>query len=212
VVFGLRVEGGGKQLRRNYCNLTEQRPADRPITMATGSNILWSARKKRNAVRTARRGKHTELLHFWIREFSFIISWGGVRLSPLGTSATIWPTVPDPDDRWWWVWSSRWIENWQRKRSTLRKPGPAPLCSPQITYDLTLDRTRTAAVGSQRLTAWAMARHQSKHYNLNLKVIFAYMECKTISSPLQNLLNIINHRPGLAPPYSGMQYWPSDYT
>jgi hypothetical protein len=29
----------------------------------------------------------------------FLVSWGGVRLSPLGTSATIWPTVPAPDDR-----------------------------------------------------------------------------------------------------------------
>jgi hypothetical protein len=29
----------------------------------------------------------------------FIISCGGVRLSPLGTSATNWPTVPAPHDR-----------------------------------------------------------------------------------------------------------------
>jgi hypothetical protein len=28
-----------------------------------------------------------------------LVSWGGVRLSPLGTSATIWPIVPAPDDR-----------------------------------------------------------------------------------------------------------------
>jgi hypothetical protein len=32
-------------------------------------------------------------LHF------ILVSWGGVRLNPLGTSATIWPTVPAPDDR-----------------------------------------------------------------------------------------------------------------
>jgi hypothetical protein len=43
-----------------------------------------------------------------------VVSWGGVGLSPLGTSATIWPTVPAPDDRWW-VWSSRWNEDWQGK-------------------------------------------------------------------------------------------------
>jgi hypothetical protein len=29
----------------------------------------------------------------------FLVSWGGVRLNPLGTSATTWPTVPAPDDR-----------------------------------------------------------------------------------------------------------------
>jgi hypothetical protein len=37
-----------------------------------------------------------------------------VRLSPLGTLATNWPIVPAPDDRWW-VWSSRWNENWHEK-------------------------------------------------------------------------------------------------
>jgi hypothetical protein len=29
----------------------------------------------------------------------FLVSWGGVRLSPLGTSATNWPIVPVLDDR-----------------------------------------------------------------------------------------------------------------
>jgi hypothetical protein len=43
-------------------------------------------------------------------------------------------------------------------RSTQRKPAPAPLCPPQIPLDQTRDRTQGAAVGSQRLTAWAMAR------------------------------------------------------
>jgi hypothetical protein len=28
----------------------------------------------------------------------FLVSCGGVRLSPLDTSATIWPIVPAPDD------------------------------------------------------------------------------------------------------------------
>jgi hypothetical protein len=43
-------------------------------------------------------------------------------------------------------------------RSTRRKPAPGPLCPPQIPLYHTGDRTRAAAVGSQRLTAWAMAR------------------------------------------------------
>jgi uncharacterized membrane protein len=39
--------------------------------------------------------------------FNFLlISWDGVRLCPLGTSATNWPILPAPDDRWC-VWSSR---------------------------------------------------------------------------------------------------------
>jgi hypothetical protein len=35
-----------------------------------------------------------------------------VRLSPLGTSATIWTIVPAADDRQY-VWSNLWNENWQ---------------------------------------------------------------------------------------------------
>jgi hypothetical protein len=31
--------------------------------------------------------------------FFFLVSWSGVRLRPFGTSATIWPIVPAPDDR-----------------------------------------------------------------------------------------------------------------
>jgi hypothetical protein len=38
-------------------------------------------------------------------------------------------------------------------RNTQRKPAPAPHCPPQIPLDQTQDRTRAAAVGSQRLTA-----------------------------------------------------------
>jgi hypothetical protein len=44
--------------------------------------------------------------------------------------------------------------NW----STQRKPHPVSLCPPQILHDLTRARTRAAAVGRRRLTAWTMAR------------------------------------------------------
>jgi hypothetical protein len=33
-----------------------------------------------------------------ILQVSFLVSRSGVRLSPLGTSTTVWPTVPSPDD------------------------------------------------------------------------------------------------------------------
>jgi hypothetical protein len=42
-------------------------------------------------------------------------------------------------------------------RSTRRKPVPVPLCPPQIPHDLTRARTRASAVGSRRLTVWAIA-------------------------------------------------------
>jgi hypothetical protein len=45
-------------------------------------------------------------------------------------------------------------------RSTRRKPAPVPLCPPQTPH-ATWTRTRAAAVGSQRLTAWTTARLSS---------------------------------------------------
>jgi hypothetical protein len=55
----------------------------------------------------------------------FLVSWGGMRLSLLGTFATIWPIVPAPDDRWWWMWRSRWDENWQGKPKYSEKTCPS---------------------------------------------------------------------------------------
>jgi hypothetical protein len=43
-------------------------------------------------------------------------------------------------------------------RNTWRKPAPVPFCPSQIQHDLTWAWTRPAAVGSRRLTAWAMAK------------------------------------------------------
>jgi hypothetical protein len=50
------------------------------------------------------------------------------------------------------------MRNGRGNRSTRRNPAPVPLCPPQIPHDLTWARTRTAAVGSRRLTISAMAR------------------------------------------------------
>jgi hypothetical protein len=49
-------------------------------------------------------------------------------------------------------------------RFTRRKPAPMPLCPPQIPHDLTWARIRAAAVGSRRLTAWAMAQLSLEGY------------------------------------------------
>jgi hypothetical protein len=83
--------------------------------------------------------------------FFFVAS--GVGLSSL-YCGHFWPIVPTPDDRWGWLWSNWWNEDWKGNRSTMRKRTAAQLCPPQIP----LDQTRAAAVGSQRLTAWAMTR------------------------------------------------------
>jgi hypothetical protein len=63
----------------------------------------------------------------------FII--GGVGLSPF------WPIVQAPDDRWGWLWSNWWNEDWQGKPKYSDKTCPAPLCPPQIPHDQTRART-----------------------------------------------------------------------
>jgi hypothetical protein len=90
------------------------------------------------------------------RKSSF--SCGGVRLSPLGTSATVWLIEParmvDDDE----CGELGGMRIGRGNRSTRRKPAPVPLCPPQIPHDLTWSQTWAAVVGSRRLTAWAMAR------------------------------------------------------
>jgi hypothetical protein len=75
---------------------------------------------------------HTSKSH---RETLFYVFWGAVRLSPFGTSATNWPVVPVPDDRWWWMWRSRWNENWQGKPKFSDKICPsATLSTTNVTW------------------------------------------------------------------------------
>jgi hypothetical protein len=79
--------------------------------------------------------KYFNILFTWLRVYevcvcSFsLVSWGGVRQIPLGTSATNWPVVPAADDRSWWLWSSRWNENWQGKHKYSEKTYPSATLS-----------------------------------------------------------------------------------
>jgi hypothetical protein len=86
------------------------------------------------------RGKNT-VASFAI--FFYIVSLGGVRLSPLGTSATVGllyqPRMIDDD-----YGAVGGMRIGRGNRSTRRKPAPVP----QIPHDRTWDRTRAAAVGS----------------------------------------------------------------
>jgi hypothetical protein len=95
---------------------------------------------------------------------------GGVQLGPLGTEATDWPIVACPGWLWWWsIW---WMKIGKGNRSTRRNPAPAPPCPPQIPLDQTQDRTQAAAVGSQRLTAWAMAQPSSERkFSLDIQTL-----------------------------------------
>jgi hypothetical protein len=61
----------------------------------------------------------------WVSGCSF---WGGVRLSPLGTSATNWPIVAGLDNGWW-VWRSWWNGIWQGKPKDSDKTCPSGILS-----------------------------------------------------------------------------------
>jgi hypothetical protein len=118
----------------------------------TSSRYPWVTKKNEVSVSMLRIAC-LELFFF----FFFFSLWGGMRLSPLGTSATNWP-IYQP----WMIDDECGAADGMRigrgSRSTRRTPAPMPLCPPQIPHDLTWARTRATVVGSRRLTAWAMAR------------------------------------------------------
>jgi hypothetical protein len=90
---------------------------------------------------------------------------GGVQSGPLGIAATNRPILQALGD-----YDDGEISGMIGKgnRSTRRKPTPVPLCPPQIPRD-SRTRTRAAAVGSQRLTAWATARPRKELLTLHLR-------------------------------------------
>jgi hypothetical protein len=106
---------------------------------------------------------HATIYHKILKFYPFLflrvrIILSGVRLSPLGTAATIGllyqPQIIDNGD----CGAIGGIKIGRGNRNTKRKPALVPLCPPQIPHNLTRARTRVAEMGSQRLTAWAMTR------------------------------------------------------
>jgi hypothetical protein len=79
---------------------------------------------------------------------------GGVQIVSTRHSGHQWPIVPAPRD-----YDAGEIGGMigRGNRSTRSTPAPVPLCPPQTPH-AARTRTRAAAVGSQRLTAWATAR------------------------------------------------------
>jgi hypothetical protein len=56
-----------------------------------------------------------------------------VGLSPL-YCGHFWPIVPAPDDRWGWLWSSWWNEDWQGKPKYSEKTCPSATLSTNPTW------------------------------------------------------------------------------
>jgi hypothetical protein len=73
--------------------------------------------------------------------FSFV-RWR--RLSPLSMSATNYPILPSPDDRW--LWHILLNENWHGKPKYLEEVS-VPLHSPHIPHELTRDWTQRLSYG-----------------------------------------------------------------
>jgi hypothetical protein len=98
--------------------------------------------------------EHTNCV--WRVIFLFFLFSHGLRLSPLGTAATVWPIAPAPDDRWWWLlWSNLWNANWQGKQKYSERTCPSdPLSTTNRTY---LDSGSNPG-RRHRLTAWTMSR------------------------------------------------------
>jgi hypothetical protein len=71
-----------------------------------------------------------EAVYFSEMFFFSFLGWG--ETESLGTAATVWHIVPALDDRWWWVWSSRWNENWQGKTKYSEKTCPSATLSTTI--------------------------------------------------------------------------------
>jgi hypothetical protein len=115
----------------------------------------------------------------------FFFNWYSGRWSPIGSTRHCchqWPIVTAPGD-----YDDGEIGGMigRGNRSTRRKPAPVPLCPPQTPH-AARTRTRSAAVGSQRLTAWATARP-------NCKCILTYLfPCLSIHLQIwySKLLNI----------------------
>jgi hypothetical protein len=96
--------------------------------------------------------KYYERLCAWKCTSNVVLSQGGVTLSPLCTSATV-VLLYQPRMIYDYYGAVGGMRIGRGIRSTRRKPAPVPLCPPKIPHDLTWDRTRAAAVGSQRLPA-----------------------------------------------------------
>jgi hypothetical protein len=96
------------------------------------------------------------VIHMTIRyhEYFFFYLWGGTFGTAATTGLLYHPRILGDGD----CGKIGRMKIGRGNRSTRRKPAPAPLCPPQISHDYTWVWTRAAAVESQRLTAWAMAR------------------------------------------------------
>jgi hypothetical protein len=69
-----------------------------------------------------------------IVSFSFL-GWGETESTWYVGHYFVYGTTPDDTCRWWWMWSSRWNENWQGKPKYSEKTYPsATLSTTNLTW------------------------------------------------------------------------------
>jgi hypothetical protein len=113
---------------------------------------------------------------------------GGVQLGPLGNAATNRPIVGAPGD--YDDGESGGMTIGRGNRSTRRKLAAVLLCPPQTPH-AARTRTRAAAVGSQRPTAWATARPSLK---VSLRWGYLMEVAKDISCTYEHEMQILSEK------------------
>jgi hypothetical protein len=120
---------------------------------------------------------------------NFFIILSGMRLRLLGTAATTGllsqsKKIDDFD-----CGAIGGMRICRGNRRTRRKPAPLPLCPPWIPHDLPRAPTRAVAVGSQRLTAWALARLRMSEW---VRDLLRFSSCELLQSVSELLSELEN--------------------
>jgi hypothetical protein len=55
------------------------------------------------------------------KKYFFYLFFSRGEIELFDTAVTVWPIVPAPDDRWWWLWSNRWNKDCQGKPKYSKK-------------------------------------------------------------------------------------------
>jgi hypothetical protein len=114
-----------------------------------------------------------------------------------------WPIVPAPVDRWWWLWRSRWNENWQEKRKYWEKTCPsATLFTTNPTWpDMDLNPSRRGGKRATNRLSYGTARWKDAEpgyrckinvYSCCLTTLHTLLRLHSMEEPATKLFLIMN--------------------
>jgi hypothetical protein len=140
---------------------------------------------------------HEYILFLFQRQrlHSFLVSWSGVRLCLVGMSATNWTVVPTPDDRWW-MWRSRWNENWQGKpkysEETTNPTWPDLSWKPGRRDEKPAVNRLSYGTAKVDITSISTMRMNDEYGSVRKKFITAYFKLYPPGICLERLRNVMN--------------------